>query len=275
MAQKSKLRLDLGSILGVAIGFGAILGGHLLEGGGVKDVLGGPAAVIVLGGCLGATLLATPLSIVREAARRTPQLFLEPDTDYGRLIDEVVAFSARARKNGIVSLETEAGNLPDPFLRKALMLAVDGVDTTEIRSTMELEMQVEQDRAERAARAYEAAGGFAPTIGIIGAVLGLILVMGKIDDIKAVGHGIASAFVATVYGVGSANLLFLPAGQKIRMRAETARERRELLLEGVLGLAEGLNPKLIRGKLEAFLQSTQQNPGKARASAASRAAAEA
>jgi chemotaxis protein MotA len=275
MAAKSDRRLDPGSVAGLLVGIGAILGGHLIEGGGVGDVLRAPAAIIVLGGCLGATLLSSPAKVIREAVGRLPQVLYEPATEYPSLIETVVGFSSKARKNGIVSLETEAANLNDPFLRKALMLAVDGVDTAEIRSTMELEVQLEDDRAERVAKVFDAAGGFAPTIGIIGAVLGLILVMGKIDDIHAVGEGIASAFVATVYGVGAANLLFLPAGQKIRLRAEAERERRELLLEGVLGLAEGLNPKLIRGKLEAYLGPGAAATPSKRAAAPGRAPVEA
>jgi chemotaxis protein MotA len=275
MASTAKRQLDLGSALGLVIGFGAILGGHLIEGGTLKQVRGGAAAIIVLGGCLGATLLATPLPVFREAISRIPQLFFRPGNDYAELIESVVGFSTKARKNGIVSLEAEAASLSDPFLRKSLMLAVDGVDTSEIRSTMELEIQVEEDRTERVAKVFDAAGGFAPTIGIIGAVLGLILVMEKMNDIEAVAHGIAAAFVATIYGVGSANLIFLPAGQKLRMRGESERERRELLLEGVLGLAEGLNPKLIRGKLEAYLGAAPASPRKSRATAPQRAPVEA
>lgn len=263
-----KRRLDVSTVLGLTVGIGAVLGGHLLEEGKVKDVLKGPAAVIVLGGCLGAVLMANPLRVVVDAARRTRDLFFEPFHDHGAQVDEMVAFSTKARKNGIVSLEKEAMAIQDPFLRKAILLAVDGVDLAEIRSTMELEIALEEERIERAAKVYEAAGGYAPTIGIIGAVMGLILVMDKIADTEAVGHGIASAFVATIYGVGLANLILLPAGQKVRMRARAESERRELVLEGVVGIAEGLNPKLIRGKLEAYLEKPPEKktePGGARA----------
>lgn len=267
MALKDKRRVDLGSVLGLALGLAAVLGGHLLEGGLLSHALKGPAAVIVLGGTLGAIIAGTPLALLRETLRRIPSIFFDSPVDYPALIDQVVAFSTRARKHGIVSLEAEASELPDAFLKKALMLAVDGVDTTEIRSAMELQYRVEEDRGEHAAKVFEAAGGYAPTIGIIGAVLGLILVMHNIKDMDAVGEGIASAFVATIYGVGSANLLFLPAAQKIRMRAQSLSERRELQLEGVIGIAEGLNPKLIRGKLEAYLHPastrTKQSPAPA------------
>jgi chemotaxis protein MotA len=151
-----------------------------------------------------------------------------------------------------VSLEQEADLIEDPFLRKALNLAVDGTDLQELRKMLELEIALGEHRAEEEARVFEAAGGYAPTIGIIGAVLGLIQVMKNLANIDEVGHGIAVAFVATVYGVGSANILFLPAANKIKARAHHEVQAKELMLEGVAGIVEGLNPKLIRSKLEAY-----------------------
>jgi chemotaxis protein MotA len=189
-------------------------------------------------------------------------LVTQPDDDSAALLDAIVDFATRARKSGIVALEQEALEVDDEFLRKSLTLAVDGVDLQEIRSSMELEMDVAERRLEDVAKVYESAGGFAPTIGIIGAVLGLITVMGDLSDISKVGKGIAAAFVATIYGVGSANLLFLPAGHKIRLRAAAARERQELILEGVCSIAEGLNPKMIRIKLEAYLPKKPASPKK-------------
>jgi chemotaxis protein MotA len=169
-------------------------------------------------------------------------------------IDRLVQCAQQARRNGIVSLEAQADQLGHPFLRKALMLAVDGVDTREIRSMLELELRLLEDRTERDAKVFEAAGGYAPTIGIIGAVMGLIQVMKQLDNISEVGKGIAVAFVATVYGVGFANLVLLPAAMKIRARARMESTLCELMLEGVVSIAEGLNPKLIRDKLESFLE---------------------
>jgi chemotaxis protein MotA len=159
-------------------------------------------------------------------------------------------------------LEDEIASIPDPFLRKALNLAVDGADLQELRRMMELELSLEEQRGEAEARVYEAAGGYAPTIGIIGAVLGLIQVMKHLANIDEVGRGIAVAFVATVYGVASANIFFLPAGSKLRSRMHAAIQMRELMLEGVLGIAEGLNPKLIRIKLEAYADPAQPKPSK-------------
>ncbi len=152
-----------------------------------------------------------------------------------------------------MALEVQAASAHDPFLRKALSLAADGIEIARIRDIMELEIAVFESQSEAEARVFESAGGYAPTIGIIGAVLGLIQVMKNLANIDEVGRGIAVAFVATIYGVGSANLFFLPAGNKIRARAHEVVQSRELMLEGVLAIAEGLNQKLIRIKLEAYV----------------------
>lgn len=258
-------RLDLGTVGGLLLAVGGILGGYYLEHGRASDLMGASAALIVLGGTFGATLVANPLSLVRRAWGTFGSLMRERDDDSAALVDMIVDFATRARRTGIMTLEMDAREVDDPFLRKSLMLAVDGVDLKEIRSTMELDMDVMERRCEDVAKVYESAGGFAPTIGIIGAVLGLITVMGKLSEIEKVGQGIAAAFVATIYGVGSANLLFLPAGHKIRLRAAAARERQELILDGICSIAEGLNPKMIRIKLEAYLPVQREVVEKAHA----------
>jgi chemotaxis protein MotA len=167
-------------------------------------------------------------------------------------IEELIGYATKARKNGLVSLENDALNVQDPFLRKALTLAVDGTDLQEVRSMMQLEIDMAESRATAEAKVFEAAGGYSPTIGIIGAVMGLIQVMKNLANIDEVGHGIAVAFVATVYGVALANILLLPAATKIKARIGSETELKELKLEGVAGIVEGLNPKLIRSKLEAY-----------------------
>jgi chemotaxis protein MotA len=179
-------------------------------------------------------------------------VFLDRSPDLRGISVEVIGYASKARKNGLVSLEQEAAKVADPFLRKALNLAVDGTDLQDIRKMLELEIDVEEQNADSEARVFDCAGGYAPTVGIIGAVLGLIQVMKNLANIEEVGHGIAVSFVATVYGVGSANLLFLPAASKIKARIQAELERKELILEGVSGIVEGLNPKLIRAKLEAY-----------------------
>jgi chemotaxis protein MotA len=229
-----------------------ILGGLLIEGGRIKDVGQFTAALIVLGGTTGAVMVSTPLRTLKGAMGRLKSVVLDSSPDLNGAIDEVIGFATQARKQGLVSLEQSAERAADPFLRKALSLAVDGADLQEIRGILQLEIELEERRAEADAKVFESAGGYAPTIGIIGAVLGLIQVMQHLANIDEVGRGIAVSFVATVYGVGSANLFFLPAASKIKARAEGQLQRKELILEGVLGIAEGLNPKLIRSKLEAY-----------------------
>jgi len=259
MAEKNKpraagRRLDFATLLGLALSLGGILFGFRHENGTLEMVRGPSAALIVLSGCLGATLVAYPLKTCVRAFGRLGDILTEPAVDTANLIEQIIRYATQARKNGLVSLEQEASEIPDPFLSKVLTLAVDGADLQDIRTMMELEISVAEQEAEHDARVYESAGGFAPTIGIIGAVLGLILVMQNLDNMKEVGKGIATAFIATIYGVGSANLFFLPAASKIKVRAHMESQRRELMLEGVSSIVEGLNPKLIRTKLEAFLQ---------------------
>jgi chemotaxis protein MotA len=231
---------------------GAILGGLVLEGGQISDVAQVTAAIIVLGGTLGAVMISTPPKVLKGALRRMMGVIKDPVPPIGDLLEEVVEYATQARKMGLVSLEETAENVSDPFLKKGLILAVDGSDLQEIRTMLELEMDLEESRAEAEAKVFEGAGGYAPTIGIIGAVMGLIQVMKNLADIDEVGHGIAVAFVATVYGVGVSNLLFLPMAQKIKARAHAETKRRMLISEGISGIVEGLNPKLLRSKLEAF-----------------------
>mgnify|MGYP005839373395 CR=1 len=270
-------RLDFATVGGLAVALGGILGGLILEGGSISDVSQHTAALIVLGGTLGAVMVTTPMKTLAGAARKLRLVFFDPVSRPTELIEEIIGYAAKARKNGIVSLEQDAEKIHDPFLRKALNLAVDGTDLQELRRMMDLELAVEEQHNEAHARVFEAAGGYAPTIGIIGAVLGLIQVMKHLSNTEDVGRGIAVAFVATVYGVGAANVLLLPAANKIRARVRQATEIREVMLEGVVGIVEGLNPKLIRIKLEAYTRGhppakpkPARNPG-ARAAAAAEA----
>lgn len=245
-------RIDLASFFGLAIALAGILGGLILEGGKLKDVAQFTAALIVLGGTLGAVLVATPLATVLGAARRLVGVFRDQSQPLDELIDQAIQYATKARKSGLMSLEDDADQVEDRFLQKALHLAVDGTDLQEIRQMLELEIEMEEAHVEAEARVFESAGGYAPTIGIIGAVLGLIQVMKNLANIDEVGHGIAVAFVATVYGVGSANLLFLPAAGKIKSRFAAEVRRKQLIVEAISGIIEGLNPKIIRMRLEAF-----------------------
>jgi chemotaxis protein MotA len=248
----STSKLDLSTVAGIGLAVGGIIGGLLLENGSIQDVLQGTAAMIVLGGTLGAVLITNPLSVVRRAFGGLGHVFFEKTHNTTAVIEALIQFSAKARKNGIVSLEQDAAAIQEPFFRKALNLAVDGTDLQELRKMMEIDIVLSEQSAEAEAKVWESAGGYAPTIGIIGAVMGLIQVMKHLEDIKAVGHGIAVAFVATVYGVGSANIFFLPAANKLRSRIHQASLLKEMIVEGVAGIVEGLNPTLIRMKLEAY-----------------------
>lgn len=263
MARSSKAsRPDSGSFLGILVALLGILGGFMYEGGQpFKDMVGPSAALIVFGGTLGATLLSHPPSAVKSALRRVKDIFFEESRDLPATIEAVVGFATHARKNGLVSLDSEIDSIRDPYLRKALMLAVDGADIQEIRTMMELESDSTEERWINSAKVFESAGGYAPTIGIIGAVLGLILVMNELDDMKKVGHGIAAAFVATIYGVGIANIVLLPAAQKLKARGAAQQEREHLILEGICAIVEGMNPKLIRTKLEGFLDPAALRAG--------------
>jgi chemotaxis protein MotA len=217
--------------------------------------------MIVFGGTAGAVLLQFPLPVVTGAVRNLARVFVDQSEDVEAGIKLLVHLANRARREGIVRLDSELDQIGDPFLRKALMLAVDGTEPQELRSIMEFELDNQSERGEQMHGVFESAGGFSPTVGIIGAVLGLIQVMKHLENIEEVGRGIAVAFVATVYGVASANLFFLPVGNKIKARFHHAMEAKELMLEGVCSIVEGLNPKLIRVKLEAFAQG-QVEPAK-------------
>jgi len=253
--KKPGVKVDFASFAGLAVALGGILGGLVLDKGKISDVTQVNAALVVLGGTLGAVMVTTPMGILIRAAKKFVSVFLDTAQPVASTIDDIITYATQARKQGIVSLEQQASTIADPFLRKALNLAVDGIEMSEIRSIMELDIDLMEHHGEAEAKVFEAAGGYAPTIGIIGAVLGLMQVMKNLANIDEVGRGIASAFVATVYGVGSANLFFLPAGAKLKARLKDAIRLREMMLEGVLSIVEGLNPKLIRTKLDAYVHA--------------------
>jgi chemotaxis protein MotA len=255
-------RPDLATIGGIALALGGILGGLLMEGGKIRDISQITAAIIVLGGTLGAVMVSTPMSVLKGALLRLIHIVLDKTQAPDAAIEELIAYATKARKNGLVSLESEAAEIQDPFLKKALTLAVDGTDLQEIRNMMQLDMDITDSRAQAEAKVFECGGGYSPTIGIIGAVMGLIQVMKNLANIEEVGHGIAVAFVATVYGAALANILLLPAAAKIKSRIERDTELKELKLEGVIAIVEGLNPKLIRSKLDAYRYGVKGPIGK-------------
>ena len=246
--------MDKSSFAGLTVGVGGVVAGLLLEGGKISQVLQPTAAMIVFGGTLGAVMLQFPLPVVRLAFRRLITVFFEPELDQQQVVRQLVVFANKARKEGIVSLDADLPAIQDPFLRKALMLAVDGTEPQELRKMMQLEIDNQVEHEDNIPKVFESAGGFSPTIGIIGAVLGLIQVMQHLDNIDEVGKGIAVAFVATVYGVGAANLFFLPSSGKLRIRMREEQIVRETTLEGVISILEGMNPRMLEAKLVGFLQ---------------------
>ncbi len=250
----SRGKLDFATIGGIALAAAGILGGLILDGGQISDVRQFTAAMIVLGGTFGAVMITTPLSLLISAVKKLPLIFFDSAVSSAAVVEEILGYATRARKNGIVSLEADIDKIADPFLRKALSLAVDGTDLQDLRRMMDLELHLEEQRGEAEAKVFECAGGYSPTIGIIGAVLGLIQVMKHLENIEEVGRGIAVAFVATVYGVGIANIVLLPAANKLKSRLQDSIRTKEMMLEGVCSIAEGLNPKLIKSKLDAYLR---------------------
>jgi chemotaxis protein MotA len=265
--RKPSSRPDIATLGGLLLAAGCILGGLVIEGGKLTDIAQITAGMIVLGGTIGAVMVTTPLKTLIRAAKYLGNVFFEKEENPQDVIEEVIGYATKARKNSIISLENDLENMTDPFLRKAISLSVDGTDLQELRAMMELDLALQQRSGEAIAKVYESAGGYAPTIGIIGAVLGLIQVMKHLENIEEVGRGIAVAFVATVYGVASANLFFLPAANKIKARLRDTLHVKELMLEGVCSIVEGLNPKLIRVKLEAFAEGESGSHAKAASTA--------
>jgi chemotaxis protein MotA len=230
----------------------------MLEGGNLGQVVQPTAAMIVFGGTLGAVLIQYPLPVALSAFRRLAQVFVEPAQNAQSTIELLVKYANQARRDGIISLDKELAAIRDPFLRRALMLAVDGTDPQDLRKTMELELDNKEEQEEKIPQLFESAGGFSPTIGIIGAVLGLIQVMQHLDKIDEVGRGIAVAFVATLYGVGAANLILLPAAGKLKIRLRDEQIIREMMLEGVVSILEGMNPRMVEEKLLGFLTEARK-----------------
>lgn len=255
--------MDKSTIAGIFLAVGGIVAGLLIEGGKIAQVLQPTAAMIVFGGTIGAVMVQFPLATVLQAFKRVTHVFLDRDENPTILIKELVGYAQRARKDGIISLDSELQKISDPFLKKTLMLAVDGTEPQELREIMELELSNEAERSEKLAQVFESAGGFAPTVGIIGAVLGLIQVMQHLQNIDEVGRGIAVAFVATIYGVGSANLLFLPSSGKLKIKSRNEQVLREMTLDGVVSILEGMNPRILETKLLGYLlEHKQEEPRK-------------
>jgi chemotaxis protein MotA len=246
--------MDFLSFIGVAIAFAAILGGNWLEGGHLDTLANGPAMVIVLGGTIGAVLLQTPLGVFVRSLRMLGMVFVPPRHGLEDMIRKLVDWSRVARKDGLLGLERAVQGEPDLFVRKGMQLLVDGNEPEEIRRTLEVELDSRERFDLQASKVLEAMGGYSPTIGIIGAVMGLIHVMQNLSDPSKLGSGIATAFVATIYGVGLANLFLLPMANKLKAYVQQESHYRELVIEGLVAISEGENPRLIETRLQGFLR---------------------
>ena len=245
--------MDLTSILGIVIGLGCILIGQALEGGSMQSLIQITAAFIVFGGTAGAVILSYPQQDLQQAVKELKTAFFNKKNDYEKVIAEVVGYAMKARKEGVIVLEKEARNASDPLMKLGLEAVSDGADPVLVRDLMETQLSQMEERVMRASKVWESAGGFSPTIGIIGAVLGLIQVMQNLSEPSKLGAGIAVAFVATVYGVGAANLMFIPIGTKIKLKSKEDFLAKQIIIEGILSIQAGESPALIERKLNAFL----------------------
>lgn len=247
------MRLDSLSVFGLLIALFAIIGGQFLEGGGIDVLVNGPAAIIVIGGTLGAALLQTPWSVFSRAMAIFPWIFFNPKFAFEESMHKLVEWSASARREGLLGLEELADTEADDFTRRGLNLLVDGSEPESIRNALLIDLDLHEHKTNDAAKVYEAMGGYSPTMGIVGAVLGLIHVMGNLSQPELLGQGIATAFVATIYGVGLANLFLIPIAHKIKHINHFQARYREMIIEGIVGIAEGENPRVIENRLVAYL----------------------
>ena len=252
--------MDLLTVIGFILAIGAIVGGQLLEGGHVSSIVQLTAAVIVIGGTVGAVMVNYPMAIFLKALANSKMIFFNVHVDSRAMIAQIVQLATLSRKQGLLALEDKLKTLTDPFLKKGLQLVIDGTEAKAIREILEIEVEQFEDENNLSGKVYESLGGFAPTIGILGAVLGLIHVMENLADPSKLGSGIAVAFVATIYGVGSANLLFLPMGGKIKLKTRELVLARQLIIEGLVSLAQAENPKMIEEKLSGYLSESQRRP---------------
>ena len=245
--------MDKLSLVGLALAAVAIIGGQLLEGGSLGSLLQLAAFMIVIGGTLAAVMVQSPLPVFLDGVKLARWVVVPPAFDAEGVIRQIGEWATEARRDGMLALENKLAGVEDTFTRNGLQMLVDGFEPERIREALEVETVAWEERQRAAAKVWEAAGGYAPTIGILGAVLGLIHVMENLSDPNKLGGGIAVAFVATVYGVGTANLLFLPIASKLKMLIGREVRRREIVADGLLGIANGENPKLIASRLNGYL----------------------
>ena len=245
--------MDKISVVGLLLGVVAIVGGQILEGGNVASLSQPTALLIVLGGTMGAVMLQSPYATFVRGVRMVRWVWYPPVVDYRLLIKQVSSWSQISRREGLLALENAINQLKDDFSRKGLQLLVDGAEPERLREVLEVEIGTFEEEMRQSARIWEAAGGYSPTIGILGAVLGLIHVMENLSDPSKLGAGIAVAFVATIYGVGLANLVFLPMANKLKSHISRLVVQREMIVDGLVGIANGDNPRIIESRLQGYV----------------------
>ncbi|WP_172198358.1 flagellar motor protein [Saccharibacillus qingshengii] len=251
--------MDITTVIGIIAGFAALIGGFLWEGGQAGGLLQGAAALIVFGGTAAAVVISFPWKRLRQLPEALRLAFGSRPSDSEELIEDLAGLSSVARRSGILALEQTAETHEHPFMREGLSLIVDGSDQSLIRHILELEIDKRQDKFDGYAKIFESAGGYAPTMGIIGTVMGLIRVLGSLTEPANLGSSIAVAFIATLYGVASANLIFLPIASKIRARGEEEVQVMEMMLEGLLSVQNAENPNLVRKKLGTYLDDERSD----------------
>ena len=250
--------MDIATIIGITLALGSILGGQVLEGGHVGSIMQLTAFIIVIGGTFGAICIQNPLSVVLRGVSMLKLGIMDPKHDNKKTITTIIDLANVSRKQGLLALEGKLKDIHDPFFRKGVQLIVDGTDPKVVHEILEIDVEGQEEEGVTAAKVWEAAGGYAPTVGIIGAVLGLIHVMENLADPSKLGGGIAVAFVATVYGIGAANLFFLPLANKIKFKLKEEAASRTMIIMGLVGLAQGENPRLLQEKLEGYLPESQR-----------------
>lgn len=246
--------MDKLSLIGLFVGLAAIIGGQALEGGHISSLVQPTALFIVLGGTIGAVLLQNPPHVFRRGMAMIRWVWFPPLIPQKQVIDQVLQWSQLSRREGLLALENYLPAIKDDFTRKGLQLLVDGAEPERIRELLEVEIDSFEEEWRQAAKVWESAGGYSPTIGILGAVMGLIHVMENLSDPTKLGPGIAVAFVATIYGVGLANLVFLPVAGKLKYYIARMVAAREMLVDGLVGISVGDNPRIIESRLRGYLR---------------------
>jgi len=248
--------VDLSSIIGLVLGFAMLLIAYVEEGGQLSALVQPTAAMIVFGGTIGAVMTSFTLNDLKQVGKLFQIVFKEKKYEVNELITILCSFAEKARREGLLSLERETANIDDEFLRQGIQLVVDGTDPALVRDILETQIEFTDQRHKIGADIFESAGGYSPTMGIIGTVLGLVMVLGNLTNPDELGPSIAVAFIATLYGVAFANLAWLPIGHKLKLKSKQERFMKEIALEGVLSIQAGDNPGIVREKLRAFLSAT-------------------